>query len=73
MRSAKRGKEVVEREVVGQVDHFQPRAPLVAVSVEDVVVAHSEIKQIALLDTRRVEVVVFFVRRRNFYERRTKG
>jgi len=53
MRSAKRGKEVVEREVVGQVDHFQPRAPLVAVSVEDVVVAHSEIKQIALLDTRR--------------------
>ena len=68
MRAAEGGKKIVESVIVRQVDHLQPRAPLVAISTKQIVVAHREIEQIALLDTRRVEVVVFFVRPGNFYE-----
>ncbi len=46
------------------VDHLQTSAPFVAISVEQIVVAHSEVKQIVLLDSRRIAVVVLLVRRR---------
>jgi hypothetical protein len=69
VRATESGEEVVEREVVGQVDYFHASTPLVTVTTEDVVIAHSEIKQIALLDSRWIFIVILFIRRWYFYER----
>ena len=59
VRSAESGKEVVERLLVGQVDHGQAGAPLVLVAVEEIVVADGDVEQAARRDARRVVVVVF--------------
>lgn len=46
VRAAERGKEVVQRVLVRQIDHREADAPFVPVAVEQVVVAHREVKQV---------------------------
>src|SRR6266481_609520 len=47
VRSAKRGQEVVERGLVRQVDNRETDAPLVVVTMEKVIIAHTGIEQVA--------------------------
>ena len=63
VRAAERGQEIVEYVVVGYVDHRQTRAPFVAVAAgaEYIVIAEGYVEQVALLDARRVVVIVFLV------------
>ena len=67
MRPAKRGQEIVKRILVGDVDHGQPRAYVVAVVFErkQVVIADRYTKQIALGDAREILVRRFGVWCRN--------
>ena len=58
VRSAEGRKKIVQRVFVRQVHHRQARAPLVFFAVEEVVVAHGKIEQIARCDARRIVVVV---------------
>ena len=44
MRAAEGGKEVVERLFVGQVDDCEAQAPLIAVAVKEIIVAHRHVK-----------------------------
>src|SRR6202046_982438 len=74
VRAAEGGKEVVEREVVGQVNHFHASAELVAVvvEVEDVIVANGEIKQVPRSDAGWMTIVVLGVRPRHLNQRGTE-
>lgn len=74
MRAAEGGKEVVEREVVGQVDHFHASAELVAIvmEVEDVVVAKGQIEQAPRSNARWMTIVVLGVRPRHLNQRGTE-
>ena len=65
VRTAEGGEEVVERRLVGQVDDCKAQAPLVTVSVEQVVLANTGIKQAARRDALRVVVIVFLPWRRD--------
>ena len=56
--SAEGGEEVVERVLVGDVDASQAQAPLIFVSVEDVVVSHGGIEEVTRRDALRVFVVI---------------
>src|SRR5580692_8496457 len=56
--SAKGGEEVVQREFICQVNDRKAEAPLVPVPVEEVVLAHGEVKEAARLDPLRVVVVI---------------
>ncbi len=47
MRAAERGEEVVQRHFVRKIDDREAQAPLVAVTVEEVVSAHAGIEQIS--------------------------
>jgi len=59
VRAAERGQEVVERGLVGDVDGGDLEAPLVLVGVEQIVISHADIEQMAGSDAGRVTVVVF--------------
>lgn len=59
MRPAESGEEVVERFFVGQVYHGQAQAPLVTISVEQIVLAERNVEQVARRDTRRIFIGVF--------------
>ena len=71
MRSAERGKKIVERRLVGQVDGRESQAPFVVIATEQVVVAHAQIKQVPRRDARRVVIVVCRSRSRKADARRT--
>ncbi len=58
MRSAERGKEVVERGLVCQVDGGETQAPLVVVAVEEIVFAHAGVKQVARSNAGWIEVLI---------------
>ena len=60
MRPAESGKEVVQRQLVGQVDHGEAQAPLVAVAIEQVIVAHARVKQVARGDALGIVIIIFF-------------
>ena|SRR5438034_7000152 len=64
MRAAERRQEVIKRNFVRQVDHCKAQAPLVAISVEQVVVPDAEIKQVTRRDAGRIAIVVFGSRSR---------
>src|SRR5579862_6573935 len=68
MGSTKSREEVIERLFVGQVDRRKSNAPLVFVPVEDVVVTHGEVKEIARSDAGRIVIVIFRTRRGNAQE-----
>ena len=59
VRAAERGKEVVERSLVCQIDDCETQTPLVTISVEHVVIAHAGIKQVPRGNALRIVVVVF--------------
>jgi len=59
VRAAERGEEVVQRGLVGQVDHREAQTPLVPVAVEQIVFADGNVKQVTRSDARRILVVVF--------------
>ena len=65
VRSAEGGKEVIERHLVGHVDGRKPQAPLVTVAVEQVVVAHRDVEQIARCDAGRIVVIILGAGRGN--------
>ena len=56
--SAEGGKEIIESHCVRQIDDRKTEAPLVAVSVEEVVLAYGEIKEAAWLDPLWIVVVI---------------
>ena len=58
-------KEVIQRRFVGEVDSGQLNTPLVLFTMEEIVIAHREIEKIPRLDTLRIVIVVFRVRRGN--------
>src|SRR3989442_7270531 len=64
MRAAERRQEVIKRNFVRQVDHCEAQAPLVAISVEQIVVPDAEIKQVTRSDAGRIVIVVFGSRSR---------
>ena len=65
VRAAEGGQEIVQSSLVGQVDDRKAKTPLVAIIIEQVVVAYRNVEQIARLNTRRVLVIIFSARRRN--------
>src|SRR5438067_13864956 len=71
MRAAEGREEVVERHFVGQIDHRESQADLVALwfEMEDVIVADAHVKQVTRSDTWRIVVVVFGTRGRYFEQR----
>ena len=58
VRAAERRQEVVERGLVRQVDGGEAQAPLVMVAMEQVVVPHAGIEQVAWFDARRIVIDV---------------
>src|ERR1019366_7487032 len=72
MRSAERGKKVVERVLVRQVDDGQLRTPLVLVAVKEIVMPQGKIKKTPRGDALRVVVVIFSVGCRHSNQRRPK-
>jgi hypothetical protein len=58
VRSTERGQEVVKGSFVCQVDGGQAQAPLEAVTVEQVVVPHTQIKQVARFYARGIVIGV---------------
>src|SRR5579862_3738817 len=62
MRATKRGKKVVKSNSVGQVDDGHLCAPLVSFSMEQVVVANSDVEQMTSSDPRGICVIVLGVR-----------
>src|SRR4029077_17348282 len=65
--SAEGGIEIVKGELVGQVYDRKAQAPLVTVCMENVIVAHADVKQVAGRDSLRVLVVILRPRRRYLY------
>ena len=59
MRAAEGRKEVVENIFVGQVDDRKAQAHLVAVAIQQVVMADGQIEQVTGLNALRIVVVVF--------------
>src|SRR5579864_3611686 len=68
MRPAEGGEEVVQRLLVCQVDNREAETPLVAVSIEEVVMAHAKVEQVAWRNALRIVVVVFLAGCWNFDE-----
>ena len=64
VRSAERRQEVVQRGLVRQVDDCESQAPLVTVTVEEVVISHAGIEQVPRSDPRRIVIVILRSRRR---------
>lgn len=58
VRPAERGEEVVQGGLVRQVDDRQAQAPLIAVAVEQVVIAHAGVKQVAWSNAGWIVVLV---------------
>src|SRR5580704_13875512 len=58
VRAAERREEVVQRFLVGQVHDREAQAPLVAVAIEQIVVADRQVEKIPRSDARRILVVV---------------
>ena len=58
MRAAEGGEEVVHGILVADVDCCKARTPLVAVSVEQIVVPDGNVKQIAPGNARRIAIVI---------------
>src|SRR5580704_7569190 len=78
VRAAEGGKKIVQGGFVGQVDDREAEAPLVAVTVEKIVVAHGEIEEVTRLNAWRILVVVLRAGRRNLHvfrsvQRRSTG
>jgi hypothetical protein len=57
VRSTEGGEEVIERHLVGDVDHGKAQTPLVTVTAEQVVVPDADIKQMTGSDPRRIAIV----------------
>src|SRR5712671_6678442 len=55
---AEGGKEVVKRDLIGEVDGCQARAPLVMLASEQIVMPNADIEQMARRDSSRIFVVV---------------
>ncbi len=66
MRSAERGKEIVECLFVRQIDNFQAGAPLIPVGIKQVVISQGDVEQVARLNSLRIVVVIFRPGQRHF-------
>ena len=64
MRTAKGGKEVVQRNGIRQIDYCELGAPPVLIAVEQVVIPDRNIEKVPGSDTGRVVVRVLGSRRR---------
>src|SRR5277367_4185351 len=58
VRAAERREEVIQRGLVGDVDGRKAQAPLVPIAMEQIVVAHRDVEQIAWCDAWWILVVV---------------
>lgn len=58
MRAAEGREKVVERVVIGEINHRKLNAPFVSVAVEEVVVADRKIKQVPRRDPRWIVVII---------------
>src|SRR5580704_6960047 len=65
---AERGKVIIERFLVRQVDYGKAKAPPVTVSIQKIVVAHCHVEKVPRRDALWIVVVVFRVRRGYFHE-----
>ena len=70
MRTAERRKEIVERFLVRQVGDRHSRAPSETIAMEQIVVAHCQVKKVPRRDPRRILVVILRALRRNADPRR---
>ena len=68
MRAAESGEEIVNRLLIADVNRSQAETPLVTVAAEKIVVADSQVKQVAGRDARRIVIVVLGSRSRNLQE-----
>jgi hypothetical protein len=69
--SAEGGEEVVERDFIRHVDDRDASAPFVLVTMEQIVIAQTEIKKVARRNALGIVVIVLCPWRRNFYQSRT--
>ena len=67
MGSTEGGKKVIERRLVCQINNVGLQAPLVSVTVEEIVVAHCYVKKASRRYPWRVMVVVLRPRRWDVY------
>jgi hypothetical protein len=58
VRAAERGEEIVNRSLIADVNGGQAETPLAAVAADKIVIADSQVEQIASSDTRRIAIVV---------------
>jgi hypothetical protein len=65
VRAAKRGKEIIEHYFVRQVDDRETQAPLVAISVKQIVVADAGIEEVPRQHALRIVVIIFRTWRRD--------
>ena len=72
VRSAERGKEVVESVLVGDVDRRKLETYLVLVSAEDVVMSDRNVEKTSARDPGWVLVVVLGIRLRHLQKRRSE-
>src|SRR6266566_915865 len=70
VRSTERRQEVIERGLIRQVDDREAQAPLVVVAMEEVVISHAGIEQVACSDPRRIVIVILRSRSRYLEPRR---
>lgn len=69
VRAAECREKVVERVVIGEIDHRKLNAPLIFVAVKTVVVADGKIKQMPRRNPRGIVVIVLSSRCRHFDQR----
>ena len=67
VRTAERRQEVVERCLVGDVDSGEAEGHLLVLTTKKIIGAHTEIKQVARHDARRVRIVILSSIGRNTY------
>src|ERR1700722_7123435 len=72
VRPAEGRKKVVQRVFVRDVNSGQLEAPLVSVSMKQIVLAQGNVEQITGGDAGRILVIVFGIRSRHLQERRSK-
>src|SRR5690349_2735953 len=73
VRAAEGRKKVVKSNFVRYVDGGDAQAPLVAVTMKQIVLPRSNVKQIAWRDARRIVIIVFRSVRRNYDTRCAMG
>ena len=73
VRAAEGGKEVVERDFVGQIDDCETQAPLVVVPVQEIIVTDAGVEEMARRNALRPVIVILRSRRWDLEQLRSES